>query len=87
MFDIVADDGQGLLIISHPLMIDFSLDRYTVVATVNDGVNTSAPETITIKIPAKIKMCTLQNEQLTVAKQAAPALLHAGAAIGNCKRR
>jgi endo-1,4-beta-xylanase len=80
------DANTGLLTIKRPLMIDFKRTSYSVLATVTDGQNTSAPQEITIAIPRKVTMCLLTLVQLEVPKEAAALLIRGGAALGACKR-
>ena len=84
VFAIEAD--TGLLQIKRPLMIDFGLSSYSVLATVSDGENVSAPQTITVAIPRIVTMCLLNLIQVDVPKQAARLLLRSGAALGSCSR-
>ncbi len=80
------DGNTGLLTIKRPLMIDFKRTSYSVLATVTDGQNTSAPQEIVIAIPRKVTMCLLTLVQLEVPKEAAALLIRGGAALGACKR-
>ena len=80
------DAASGDLKIKRPLLIDFNQSSYTVLATVTDGLNVSAPQQINIAIPRKITVCLLGLLQLDIPKQAAPLLLRNGAALGACKR-
>jgi len=84
VFTIAAASGD--LQIKRPLLIDFNRSSYTVLATVSDGLNVSAPQLITIAIPRRVTMCALGILQLDVPKQTAPLLLRAGLALGHCKR-
>ncbi len=84
VFTIAASSGH--LQIKRPLLIDFNRPSYTVLATVSDGLNVSAPQLITIAIPRRVTMCALGILQLDVPKQTAPLLLRAGLALGHCKR-
>ena len=77
--------GTGELQIKRPLLIDFNLASYTVLATVTDGLNVSAQQQIDIAIPRNVTMCLLNLLQLDVPKQAARLLLRNGAALGSCK--
>ncbi len=83
VFTIGAD--SGVLQIKRPLMIDFSRSSYTVLATVSDGQNVSAPQSITVNIPRKVTMCLLNFVQVEVPKQGAWVLLKHGAALGACQ--
>jgi hypothetical protein len=80
------DAATGLLTIKRPLMIDFRLASYSVLATVSDGQNTSAQQEIVIAIPRKVTMCLLTLIQVDVPKEAAALLIRHGAALGACKR-
>jgi hypothetical protein len=80
------DPATGVLQIKAPLLIDFSLPGYSVLATVSDGVNTSEPQTINVVIPANVRMCQ-NNKAITVAKSSAMALLRQGASLGGCGPR
>jgi endo-1,4-beta-xylanase len=84
VFTIAPDTGE--LQIRRPLLIDFNLDGYTVLATVTDGLNVSVPQQIDIAIPRKVTMCLLNLLQVDVPKQTARLLLRNGAALGSCKR-
>jgi hypothetical protein len=80
------EPNTGELQIKRPLLIDFNLNGYTVLATVTDGLNVSAAQQINVAIPRKVTMCLLNLLQLDVPKQAARLLLRNGAALGSCKR-
>jgi endo-1,4-beta-xylanase len=82
VFTIVPE--TGVLQIKAPSMIDFSLGRYTVLATVSDGQNTSEPVNVTVLIPNRIKLCVPNKGVVTVAKHAAAALVRQGASLGGC---
>jgi endo-1,4-beta-xylanase len=81
------EPATGMLQIKRPLLIDFGLSGYSVLATVSDGENVSATQQITVAIPRNVTMCLLSLIQLDVPKQAAKLLLRNGAALGACKRR
>jgi endo-1,4-beta-xylanase len=65
--------------------IDWSKTGYSLGATVGDGVNTSAVETINVSIPASVALCVNDVIQVEVPKQDAKALIAAGADLGLCK--
>ena len=65
--------------------IDWSKSGYVLGATVGDGTNTSAVETITVSIPARVALCVNDVIQVEVPKQDAAALIAAGADLGLCK--
>jgi len=85
--DIFVQDGPtGQIRVAQPLNIDFSKSKYTLLVTVSDGTNTSAPETATVFIPKKIQVCKLGLTQV-VPKAEAMKWLREGAALGPCKVR
>ncbi|HTU64481.1 MAG TPA: endo-1,4-beta-xylanase [Steroidobacteraceae bacterium] len=65
--------------------IDWSKSGYTLGATVGDGVNTSAVETISISIPNQVELCVDDVVQVTVPKAQAAKIVAAGADLGKCK--
>jgi endo-1,4-beta-xylanase len=65
--------------------VDWSLSSYVLGATVSDGVNTSAVETITVSIPDRVLVCVADVVQLNVPKQAVAGLVESGADLGSCK--
>jgi hypothetical protein len=79
------DPTTGAIRINRPLVIDFRRTSYTLLTGVSDGVNTSAPQAITITIPNKVKMCEL-GHNVVVPKAAAWVLLWLGGSLGTCQR-
>ena len=77
-------DPTGQIRVAQPLNIDFSKSRYTLLVTVSDGANTSAPETATVLIPKKIQVCK-HGQTLAVPKAEAMKWLREGAALGPCR--
>jgi VCBS repeat-containing protein len=65
--------------------VDWSLTSYVLGATVSDGVNTSAVETITVSIPNRVLVCVADVVQLDVPKEDVAPLVAAGADLGACK--
>jgi endo-1,4-beta-xylanase len=65
--------------------VDWSRTSYTLGATVSDGTNTSAVETIIVTIPDRLFICVNDVVQLEVPKQAAAGLVQSGADLGKCK--
>jgi endo-1,4-beta-xylanase len=65
--------------------VDWSLSSYSLGATVSDGVNTSAVETITVTIPDRVFLCQNDVVQLEVPKESAAGLVRSGADLGKCK--
>ncbi len=82
----VQDGPTGQIRVAQPLNIDFSKSRYTLLVTVSDGANTSAPETAIVFIPKKIQVCKLGQTHV-VPKAEAMKWLREGAALGPCKVR
>jgi GH35 family endo-1,4-beta-xylanase len=83
IFKINAATGE--VEVARPLLVDWKKkSSYTVLLTVGDGGNTSAPATLTVNIPKKITMC-LCGLQLEVPKATTPLMLWVGAGLGPCR--
>lgn len=91
---IVGGNGDGVFTIDgwsgdpyvkHPLAIDWKRTSYTLVLTVGDGVNTSAPAALTIRIPNKVTMC-VKGKLQQVPKDQAFATLRSGGFLGMCSK-
>jgi hypothetical protein len=78
---LAIDPGTGTIGIAHPLSIDFRRASYTVLVTVGDGANVSAPEWVTITIPDKIDVYH-NGHVIKVSKNAGPAHLRHGDCLG-----
>jgi Cadherin domain len=65
--------------------VDWSKSGYALGATVGDGTNTSAVETIFVSIPATVLVCVEDLIQLEVPKENVAALVAIGADLGKCK--
>jgi endo-1,4-beta-xylanase len=76
-------NSSGQLVIAKPLLIDWRKNSYKLVATVGDGVNTSATQVITVVIPSRVKMC-LGSVRLDIPKESASGILLAGGELGSC---
>jgi hypothetical protein len=72
--------------VAQPLAVDFTRSRYTILVTVSDGVNTSAPQAQTITIPNKVQVCK-NGTTHKVPKLEATKWLREGAGLGPCKSR
>jgi endo-1,4-beta-xylanase len=79
------DATSGAIRIARPQSIDFRRSQYTLTANVSDGLNASAPQSLTVSIPDKVRMCLLVVD-VRVPKKAAPTLLRLGASLGSCRR-
>jgi endo-1,4-beta-xylanase len=75
---------EGVLRVAQPRAIDFSKSSYTLVTSVSDGANSSAPQSVTINLPQQMNVC-LGMVDLRVPKQAVPALVRMGASLGRCR--
>jgi GH35 family endo-1,4-beta-xylanase len=80
----VQDGPTGQIRVAQPLNIDFTKSKYTLLVTVSDGANTSAPETATVNIPKKIQVCK-NGQTVVVPKADAMKWLREGAALGLCR--
>jgi endo-1,4-beta-xylanase len=78
-------DAAGNLIVAHPLLVDWRRTSYTLGSSVGDGTNTSAVEAVEVIIPDRVNLCLLNRIDRVVPKQAAPALILAGARLGSCQ--
>jgi endo-1,4-beta-xylanase len=79
------DAWSGDPYIAHPLAIDWTRSSYVLTVSASDGVNTSAPATITIVIPDKVTMC-VNGKQQKVPKANAKATLWSGGFLGLCRK-
>ena len=77
------DPGSGTIRASRPRSIDFRKSDYTLSLTTSDGAHTSAPQSVAIPIPARLRIC-LYGLEVTVPKQSAPLLLRVGGTLGRC---
>jgi endo-1,4-beta-xylanase len=77
-------NSAGELVIAKPLLIDWRRNAYNLVATVSDGLNTSAAEGVTVVIPSRVKMCVQGKVLLDVPKESASGVLLAGGTLGAC---
>jgi len=75
--------GTGDLLVTAR-RIDWRKAAYALGATVSDGANTSAVETITVTIPNKVFFCIGGIVQVQAPKTAAAALALLGADLGKC---
>jgi endo-1,4-beta-xylanase len=80
------DATSGAIRAARPLSIDFRRSQYTLIVNVTDGLNTSAPQPLTVSIPDKVRMCLLVVD-VRVPKKIAPTLLRLGATLGSCRMR
>lgn len=80
----VQDGPTGQIRVAQPLNIDFTKSKYTLLVTVSDGANTSAPESATIFIPKKIQVCK-NGQTILVPKLEAMKWLREGAGLGLCR--
>lgn len=78
------DPASGAISIARPLSIDFRRSQYTLTAAVSDGLHVSAPQSLTVSIPDKVRMCLLVVD-VRVPKKTAPTLLRLGASLGACR--
>lgn len=79
------DSYSGDPYVSRPMAIDWSLTGYSILVTVSDGVNTSVPTALNVRIPAKVTMC-VKGKQQQIAKAGAAAVLRSGGFLGLCKK-
>ena len=82
----VQDGPTGQIRVAQPLAIDFTRTRYTILVTVSDGVNTSAPQAQIVTIPNKVQVCK-NGSTHKVPKLEATKWLREGAGLGPCKGR
>jgi hypothetical protein len=75
--------SSGAITIADLGLADISRSSYNLLVTVGDGVNTSAPETITVTIPDKLNVCH-NGRVINVSKFAALAHILHGDCIGSC---
>ena len=80
------DDKTGALRVARPTAIDFRRSGYTLGTRASDGVNTSAPASVTVTIPERVQVCLLFVD-VQVPKRSAPALLKLGASLGRCRAK
>jgi hypothetical protein len=83
VFKLYSSGGE--LTIEFAKSIDWRLTSYSLLATVSDGVNTSAPETLTVTIPNVVNMCFNDVIDIQVPKENAGLALRAGGELGRCK--
>ena len=81
-----VDANSGAIRVARPLSVDFRRSQYTLIASVSDGLHTSAPQSLTVSIPDKVKMCLLVVD-VRVPKKTAPTLLRLCATLGSCRMR
>jgi len=77
------DPATGAIRAERPLLIDFRRSSYTLQVSVGDGAGTSAPETVTIPIANKLKMCAFEHD-VVVPKAGAWLVLALGGSLGRC---
>lgn len=75
--------STGTISIADLGLADFGRTSFTLLVTASDGVNTSAPQTVTITVPDRIKMCH-NGREITVSKFAALAHALHGDCVGAC---
>jgi hypothetical protein len=75
--------ATGKISIANSSGIDFSNTSYTINVTVSDGLNTSAPEIVTITIADKIKICHKGNV-ISINKMDVPDHIAHGDCIAAC---
>lgn len=78
------DPSSGAIRAKRPTAIDFRKSSYALTASVSDGLNTSAPQSITIRIANQLNVCLLVVD-LRVPKSLAPLLLKFGGSLGSCR--
>lgn len=78
------DPSSGAIRAKRPTAIDFRKSSYALTASVSDGLNTSAPQSITIRIANQLNVCLLVVD-LRVPKPLAPLLLKFGGSLGSCR--
>jgi len=76
--------SAGELQIARPLLIDWRKTSYSLVTTVSDGANTSAPTPVTVVIPKRVDMCLFDVIRLEVPKASAPLVFLLGGELGSC---
>jgi endo-1,4-beta-xylanase len=76
---------SGKIRVAQPLNVDFGRTEYTILVTVNDGANTSEPQSQSIVIPDQIKVCK-GGKTHSVPKAEAMKWLRGGAGLGACRR-
>jgi len=74
----------GELMVARPLLIDWRRTSYNLVATVSDGVHTSAPVALAVLIPSRLDMCLFDVIKLEVPKKTAPLVFLLGGQLGAC---
>jgi hypothetical protein len=74
----------GELMVARPLAIDWRRTSYNLVATVGDGVHTSAPVALAVLIPNRLDMCLFDVIRLEVPKKSAPLVFLLGGELGAC---
>ena len=73
----------GMISISNLKSVDLKNTSFTLMVTVSDGLNTSAPQTVTITLPDKITVCH-KGQLISVSKMAAVAHIQHGDCVGTC---
>jgi endo-1,4-beta-xylanase len=82
IFKLRPDTGE--LKVARPLHIDWRKTSYSVLATVGDGLNTSAAQGVVVSIPRRLDMCFADIIRLEVPKATAPLILLLGGELGSC---
>ena len=77
--------STGMITIADLTHADLNSNSYTLMVTVSDGVNTSAPQTVTVTIPNKITVCH-KGQLISVSKMAAIGHIQHGDCIGTCSQ-
>ncbi|OQP54274.1 hypothetical protein A4H97_22555 [Niastella yeongjuensis] len=78
-----VNEATGKITIADLGLADLTRKSYTLLTTVGDGVFTSQPQTVTVTIPDKLKICHNGNG-ITTSKLAALAHIRHGDCIGAC---
>ncbi|MBO9203343.1 MULTISPECIES: glucuronyl esterase domain-containing protein [Niastella] len=77
------NEATGKITIADLGLADLTHDSYTLLTTVSDGLYTTLPQTVTVTMPGKIKICHNGNG-ITTSRLAAIAHIRHGDCIGAC---